>query len=65
MHKQKVLNRLSILLVMQVASVSFGISSLKIIPDNPLGTSEWNDVVTKETLYLPLILLNQLSLVLS
>jgi hypothetical protein len=32
----------------EVASVSFGISSLKIIPDNPLGTSEWNDAVTKE-----------------
>jgi hypothetical protein len=31
-----------------VASVSFGISSLKIIPDNPSGTSEWNDGVTKE-----------------
>jgi hypothetical protein len=32
----------------EVASVSLGISSLKIIPDNPSGTSKWNDAVTKE-----------------
>jgi hypothetical protein len=32
----------------EVASVSCGISSLKIIPDNPSGTSECNNSVTKE-----------------